>query len=167
MLPSRPIAVLSLLSIAVAASGRPPADVSVKVINYDALSALVKQHHGKVVVVDFWADYCVPCKREFPNLVAMHQKFGKDGLVAISVSLDDLSENGTKDKVIAFLQKQQATMINLILDEKPEIWQAKLKIDGPPLVMVFNRKGELEQKFIDKDVDYTAIEKVAAELLKK
>ena len=64
-----------------------------------------------------------------------------------------MSEDGAKDKVLKFLQKQKATMTNLILDEKPEVWQAKFKIDGPPLVMVFNRKGELEQKFVDKDVE--------------
>src|SRR5437660_1477989 len=105
----------------------PPAAVTVNVVKYDGLSALVKQHRGKVVVVDFWADYCVPCKREFPNLVKLHQQYAKDGLVAVSVSLDELSEEGAKDKVMKFLQKQQATMTNLILNEKPAVWQAKLK----------------------------------------
>ena len=153
--------------IAVSSVVAEPTTVAVRVVKYDGLSALVKQHRGKVVVVDFWADYCVPCKREFPNLVKLHQQYAKDGLVAVSVSLDELTEEGAKDKVMKFLQKQQATMTNLILDEKPAVWQAKFKIDGPPLVMVFNRNGELEQKFVDKDVDYRAIEKLTAELLKK
>jgi thiol-disulfide isomerase/thioredoxin len=152
---------------AATATADPPAAVTVNVVKYDGLSALVKQHRGKVVVVDFWADYCVPCKREFPNLVKLNKQYAKDGLVAVSVSLDELSEEGAKEKVMKFLQKQQATMTNLILDEKPAVWQAKLKIDGPPLVMVFNRQGELEQKFVDKDVDYKVIEKLTAELLKK
>jgi thiol-disulfide isomerase/thioredoxin len=144
----------------------PPA-VAVKVVKYDGLVDLLRQPRGKVVVVDFWADYCVPCKREFPNLVALHAKHANAGLAAVSVSLDDLSEDGAKDKVTKFLEKQRATMTNLILDEKPEVWQAKLKIDGPPLVMVFNKKGELEQKFVDKDVDYAVIGKLVAELLTK
>jgi thiol-disulfide isomerase/thioredoxin len=145
----------------------PPPAVAVKVVKYDGLSAFVKEQHDKVVVVDFWADYCIPCKREFPNLVKLHNEHAKADLVAVSVSLDDLSEEGSKDKVLKFLQKQQATMTNLILDEKPEVWQKKLHIDGPPLVMVFNRKGELEQKFVDKDVDYAVIGKLVEELLKK
>jgi thiol-disulfide isomerase/thioredoxin len=153
--------------VAASAVADPPTAVAVKVVKYDGLVDLLKQNRGKVVVVDFWADYCVPCKREFPNLVALHAKHSKGGLVAVSVSLDDLSEDGAKDKVVKFLEKQTATMTNLILDEKPDVWQAKLKIDGPPLVMVFNKKGELEQKFVDKDVDYAVIGKLVAELLAK
>jgi thiol-disulfide isomerase/thioredoxin len=159
----------SALLIALVAApllAEPPAAVAVKVVRYDGVGDVIKQNRGKVVVLDFWADYCVPCKREFPKLVALHNQHAKAGLVAASVSLDDLSEDGAKDKVVKFLEKQQATMTNLILDEKPDVWQAKLKIDGPPLVMVFNRKGELEQKFVDKDVDYAVIGKLVAELLK-
>jgi thiol-disulfide isomerase/thioredoxin len=162
-----PLAIATLLLLAISIPADPPAAVAVQVIKYDGLSALIKQQRGKVVVVDFWADFCIPCKREFPKLVTLHNQHAQAGLVAVSVSLDDLSEDGVKDKVHKFLQKQQATMPNLILDEKPEVWQAKLKIDGPPLVMVFNRKGELEQKFVDKDVDYAVIGKLVAELLTK
>jgi thiol-disulfide isomerase/thioredoxin len=144
-----------------------PAAVAVKVVKYDGLSSFVKEQRGKVVIVDFWADFCIPCKREFPNLVKLHNEHAKAGLVAESVSLDDLSEEGAKDKVMKFLTRQQATTTNLILDEKPEVWQKKLQIDGPPLVMVFNRKGELEQKFHDNEVDYAVIGKLVAELLKK
>ena len=156
-----------VLMLPAAVPAEPPAAIAVKVVKYDGLSALVKKQSGKVVVVDFWADYCIPCKREFPKLVALHKERAADGLVAVSVSLDDMSEDGAKDKVLKFLQKQKATMTNLILDEKPEVWQAKFKIDGPPLVMVFNRKGELEQKFVDKEVDYAVIGKLVADLLRK
>jgi thiol-disulfide isomerase/thioredoxin len=160
------LAITGLIALVTPTPAEPPVAVAVQVVKYDGLSALIKQNRGKVVVVDFWADFCIPCKREFPKLVALNNQHAKAGLVAVSVSLDDLTEDGAKDKVLKFLQKQQATTTNLILDEKPELWQAKLKIDGPPLVMVFNRKGELEQKFVDKDVDYAVIGKLVADLLK-
>src|SRR5215207_11502461 len=67
----------------------PPGGVTMQPMSYGDLGHLVRAHKGKVVVVDFWADYCAPCKKAFPHLVQLHQKHARDGLVVISVNLDD------------------------------------------------------------------------------
>ena len=46
------------------------------------------QYRGKVVVVDFWASWCVPCRRSFPWLNQMHEKYADDGLVIVGVNMD-------------------------------------------------------------------------------
>jgi len=43
---------------------------------------------GKVVWVDFWASWCVPCRRSFPWMNTMHEKYGRQGLQIIAVNVD-------------------------------------------------------------------------------
>lgn len=49
---------------------------------------VLDDYKGKVVVVDFWASWCVPCRRSFPWLDEMQSKYRKQGLVVIAVNMD-------------------------------------------------------------------------------
>jgi thiol-disulfide isomerase/thioredoxin len=159
-----------LAVIAVIVGNRPGASpndgVTLQVIRYDDLTDRIQGLTGQVVVVDFWADYCLPCKREFPRLVELHRKYARAGLTAVSVSLDDSTDEDARDRVTKFLTARKATFPNYLLAEKSPVWQAKLKIDGPPCVFVFNRKGELLKKYQD-DVDYGEIERIVTDALKQ
>ena len=79
---------LGLAAATVAASpvGQPAPALTFKDLagNDVSLSAL----KGKVVVVDFWATWCGPCRVEIPGYIEMQKKYGKDGLVIVGVSLD-------------------------------------------------------------------------------
>ena len=44
---------------------------------------------GKVVLVDFWASWCAPCKASFPTMARLHQKYAAKGLVIIGIGVDD------------------------------------------------------------------------------
>ncbi len=48
----------------------------------------LSEYHGKVVLLDFWASWCVPCRRSFPWMNEMQQKYGDSGLVIIGVNMD-------------------------------------------------------------------------------
>jgi thiol-disulfide isomerase/thioredoxin len=53
-------------------------------------------YEGKVVVVDFWASWCVPCRRSFPWLNTMHNKYADKGLVIVGVNLDQERSEAAK-----------------------------------------------------------------------
>ncbi len=97
----------------------------------------------------------------------MQKKYAKDGVVAVSVNLDDPNKDAVKDKIKKFLVSQKATFTNLILDEPPDVWQKKLKFDGPPCVFVFDRDGKIAKKFDSGEKYEDDIEKFVVDLLKK
>lgn len=142
------------------------AEVQLKLVKYEELAAAIKALRGKVVVVDIWADYCLPCKKAFPHLVEMHRKYAGQGLVCVSVSVDEPEKRA---KALAFLQKQGATFANYLLTEEVEVWQQRWKVKAPPIVFVFSRDGRRAAKFDhddpDKNFTYDEVENLVKQLL--
>lgn len=163
------VGVCLLILLVPRSSGQPaPAGVALKPVKYTEVGDMIRGLKGKVVVVDIWADWCTPCKREFPNLVKLQQKYGPQGLAAVSVALDDPNNKLPQDAVLRFLKKQNATFTNLFLDEKEDVWKARFAIDGPPCVFVFNRDGK-HKKFDADHIQegYVNIEKQIIEFLQQ
>ena len=159
---------VGVMSLTATISAEPAADkIAARPIKYAELGKLVRSHRGKVIVVDFWSLDCIPCMREFPHLVELNKKYGKDGLVALSVSLDNAEDKTARAGVDKFLQKKQATFTNLIAQGDPDEWYNSLKIGGIPCVFVFDRENRRVKKLVGEQVDYKAIEAEVAKLLKK
>lgn len=51
----------------------------------------LSSHRGKVVLLDFWATWCLPCREEIPHFVALQNKYRDAGLVIIGISVDDVA----------------------------------------------------------------------------
>ena len=159
--------VLAGAMTALALSG-PEEKIELKAVKYDALCDAINGLKGKVVVVDVWANWCHPCKAAFPHLVELHEKHAKDGLIAVSISLDASAEKEEglrwKADALKFLQTHRATFTNLLLDEDQEFWQKKFHVFGPPVVFVFDREGKWTQ-FKGENV-HADVEKLVTELLR-
>ena len=75
---------------AIVALATPPAGPAPawKLRDLDGNLVSSEQFKGKVVVLDFWATWCVPCRIEIPGYIDLQKKYGKDGLVIVGASVD-------------------------------------------------------------------------------
>src|SRR5262249_31410320 len=121
------------------------AAVDLKVVKYEGLAEAIQQNRGKVVIVDFWSDTCIPCRQAMPHLVKLYNDHKKDGLAAITVAVDlawGKYDAVVHNSLLKFLKKQGATFPNFVLDTSKQVLQEKLRVELVPCVYVFNRQGK-------------------------
>ena len=152
---------VGLLPLPSAADG--PA-VKLDAVSYADLTAELRGLKGKVVLVDVWGTFCPPCKEKFPKVVALHEKYAGRGLVVVSVSVDPPDDADARNAAREFLTKQRATFRNVLLTDKAEVWQAKWKMEGPPILFLFDRAGRLVAQW-DEKVELTEVERRLAAVL--
>ena len=86
-------------------------NVEVYEITIDELNDIIKSREGKVLLINIWATWCVPCKEEFPDLIKFSEKYGEQiELIGISIDYPDEVES----KIIPFLNKLKPNFINYV-----------------------------------------------------
>lgn len=101
------------------------------------LEGTVPDLAGKVVLVDFWASWCAPCKESFPAMKELHEKYSAQGLVVIAVSIDE-----DKADMDAFLKKNPVPF-TLVRDPKSILFDEKLGLAGVPVSYILDRQGKV------------------------
>ena len=94
------------------------------------------EFRGKVVYLDFWASWCVPCRQSFPWMNTMYRQYGKDGLVILAVNMDQV--RGDAD---AFL-KQYPAEFTVRFDPQGQLAQ-HFKLRGMPTSALLGRDGHV------------------------
>jgi peroxiredoxin len=101
----------------------------------------LKDLHGKVVLVNFWATWCPPCRREMPDLETLYEHFGNEGFVVLAISDEESAQ------VVPYISDHKVTY-PVLLDPGGKV-AGIFHVDGIPKSFVFDRDG----KFVTLSID--------------
>lgn len=126
---------------------------------------LIASGKGQVLLVDFWATYCVPCRAEMPQLVALESRYRSRGLKLIAISADEPEqEAGALD----FLKKHNVPLPGYIKQPRDDDqfinaidpkWSGQL-----PTLFLYDRQGAKARSFFG-ETDLAALEAALRKLL--
>ena len=119
------------------------------------------QFAGKVVVVDFWATWCPPCRAEIPGYVELQKKYGKDGFVIVGVSLDQAGP----DIVKAFAAKNAVNYALVMGDDA--VVGAFGGVEAIPTTFLIDRNGQIRDRKTGSEETAEYEKKVVAVLQEK
>jgi len=117
---------------------------------------------GSIVVADMWATWCIPCIERFPHMIEMFHRYEEQGVVFVSVCLDDPGDAEAVAAARRFLAKQRATFANYLISENTADAFEKLDLMTIPAVFVYGPDGserfrltadDPNNQFTDADVE--------------
>jgi peroxiredoxin len=118
---------------------------------------------GKVILLNFWATWCPPCREEIPSFNELGNRYKKDGLVVIGIALD----RGGPEEVQKFLKKFKVEFTILMGDEAVVEAFSSIPGMGPfqgvPTTFIIDRQGQICRRFVgftEKEVVEEAIQQV-------
>ena len=142
---------LTLFSLSAKAEWRMPAQLGLPAIapslqlnNLSGKSVDLSSLKGKVVVVNFWASWCEPCREEFEELAQLQENYSSKGLVVLAVNLAEM-----KPRVMQFLKGTgfPENSLEILLDRNSTAYKS-WKARGLPTTFLVSKSGKIEGVWI-------------------
>jgi thiol-disulfide isomerase/thioredoxin len=118
----------------------PAPDFSLTTLEGETL--VLSDLEGQVVLLDFWATWCPPCREEIPGFIALQEKYGDRGLIIVGVSVD---KDG-RETVAAFVEDNKINYPIAMSDGKVE--EAYGPITGIPTTFLIEQGGRIVGKYV-------------------
>jgi peroxiredoxin len=123
------------------ADGKANLDFTVKDMN--GASVKLSDYKGKVILVNFWATWCPPCKAELPGLIELYDRYKDQGLVVLGISGDDDPET-----LRAFASEWKINYPMIVGRDETQLMDSYGPIYGYPISVIVGRDGALCGKHV-------------------
>jgi thiol-disulfide isomerase/thioredoxin len=120
-----------------------PANLDFTMKDLEGNDVSLSSFKGKVILLNFWATWCGPCKAEIPGFVELQNQYGKDGLVVVGYSVDDEAP-----KARAFANEFKINYPVLLGLGREDVQDAYGPIWGIPASFIISRDGRVCQKHL-------------------
>jgi cytochrome c biogenesis protein CcmG, thiol:disulfide interchange protein DsbE len=99
-----------------------------------------------VILLNIWATWCEPCKKEMPSMEALHRDLKDRGLAVVAVSVDNVNMEST---IRQFVKDYDLTFD--VLYDRAELFRAVYRYTGVPETYIIDREGVIRRKWIGED----------------
>lgn len=153
------------LVLAGALAGSLPAQAPLRPLDERGYLQLIASHKGSVVIVDFWATWCGPCREEMPLLVELARKYSGQGLRLVTVSCDEPEERPKAAQFVADFKVPGPAYIKQVTDDERFINSVDGKWSGAlPALFLYDRVGRPARSFIG-ETEMSVLEQAVRKLL--
>lgn len=122
-------------------SGKSNVDFTWK--NTEEITQSLSDHRGKVVLINFWATWCVPCRKEIPDLIEINSELDEELFTLIGVSVDEASDI---EKVDLFIQNQNINYLNVLDDGR--LTKQFGSIRAIPTTIIIDKEGTVQETIV-------------------
>ena len=121
----------------------------------------LESYRGKVVILNFWATWCPPCRREIPSMEALYQTFKDEAFAILAIN-----EWETEDHVFAFMGELPVEPgFPILFDPDSEVAQS-FGVKGLPTTLLLDTQGKILYRAVGgRDFDHPEVKKIIRELL--
>ncbi|PTN11322.1 TlpA family protein disulfide reductase [Nitrosomonas aestuarii] len=120
--------------------------LSASLPDIEGVTQTVSQWQGNVIVVNFWATWCTPCREEIPEFIELQNQYGHQGLIFVGIAID------REDKVVPYSQEFEINYPVLVggLGAMALAEAAGNQMSVLPYTVVFDRQGNITDTFLGR-----------------
>ncbi len=161
---ARMLFMIGCLFLSLGAVAKVPVGVDAPDFTLDTLSGQklrLQDQRGRIVMINFWASWCAPCRQEMPHLIRLHEKYRAAGFTLLGVNIDE------DRKVAAAMAERIGVKFPVLLDTDKKV-TGQYDMGAMPATLILDRKGRVRFVHLGYEAGLEATyEKYVKDLLKE